>query len=163
MGAIKDLVDLVTQLNASVKDRKFTNELRQVQSMIGEIQSEHAQIHEQRISLMTENAELKQTIVSLNEEINQLRNTIDTNQNLEESINLGEIEEKILTQLFYNNSRHLIEDIARLIKSDINTARYHMNTLCANKLVHQNLSLSGPSTYTISDKGIQYVAESKNT
>jgi hypothetical protein len=69
MGAIKDLVGLVTQLTDSVKDRKFASELRNIQSMIGSIQSEHAQMHEQRIKLMTENAELKQKIISLEQEI----------------------------------------------------------------------------------------------
>jgi len=46
MGAIKDLVDLVTQLNNSVEDRKFALELREIQKMIGGLQSEHADIHE---------------------------------------------------------------------------------------------------------------------
>jgi hypothetical protein len=41
MGAIKDLVGLVTQLTDSVKDRKFASELRNIQSMIGSIQSEN--------------------------------------------------------------------------------------------------------------------------
>jgi hypothetical protein len=44
-----------SQLTDSVKDRKFASELRNIQSMIGSIQSEHAQMHEQRIKLMTEN------------------------------------------------------------------------------------------------------------
>ena len=51
MGALKDLVDLVTQLAGSVQDRKFAAELRDIQSMIGHIQSEHAELHEQRIWL----------------------------------------------------------------------------------------------------------------
>jgi hypothetical protein len=53
MGAIKDLVDLVAQLNERVEDRKIASELRDVQNMIGAIQSEHAEIHEQRIKLLT--------------------------------------------------------------------------------------------------------------
>ena len=57
MGTIKDLVDLVNQLSSSEQDRKFAAELRQIQSMIGAIQSEHAAIHEQRIELMTQNAD----------------------------------------------------------------------------------------------------------
>ena len=51
MGAVKDLVDLVTQLSNSIEDRKFAAELREIQSMIGGIQSEHAAMHEQRIEV----------------------------------------------------------------------------------------------------------------
>jgi len=71
MGTIKDLVDLITKLSESVKDRKFAAELREIQRMIGTIQSEQAELREQRIRLMTENEELKKKISSLQDEISK--------------------------------------------------------------------------------------------
>ncbi len=59
MVTIKDLVDLITQLTKSVKDRQFASELRQIQLMISGIQSEHATLHEQNVKLISDNAKLK--------------------------------------------------------------------------------------------------------
>ena len=73
MGAIKDLVDLVTRLSESVQDRKFAGELRQIQGMIGGILSEHAELHESRIALMTDNEKLKKQIPALEARIAQLQ------------------------------------------------------------------------------------------
>lgn len=72
MGAIKDLVDLVGRLTDSVKDRKFAAELREIQRMIGGILSEHAELHESRIALMTENEKLKKKIPSFEARIAEL-------------------------------------------------------------------------------------------
>jgi len=72
MGAIKDLVDLVTKLSDSVQDRKFAAELREIQRMIGGILSEHAELHESRIALMTDNEKLKKKIPSLEARISEL-------------------------------------------------------------------------------------------
>jgi predicted transcriptional regulator len=72
MGAIKDLVDLVTKLSDSVQDRKFAAELREIQRMIGGILSEHAELHESRIALMTENEKLKKEIPALQARIAKL-------------------------------------------------------------------------------------------
>jgi len=83
MGAVKDLVDLVTQLSSSIEDRKFAGELREIQGMIGSIQSEQAESHEKSLALMTENAELKKTINALEDEIHTLKNqeTPETSNN----------------------------------------------------------------------------------
>jgi predicted transcriptional regulator len=72
MGAIKDLVDLVGRLTDSVKDRKFAAELREIQRMIGGILFEHAELHENRIALMTDNEKLKKQIPSLEARIVEL-------------------------------------------------------------------------------------------
>lgn len=69
MGTIKDLIDLVTQLTDSVKDRKFAAELREIQRMISNLQSEQAALYEQNFKLMADNKELTQTIYSLQQEI----------------------------------------------------------------------------------------------
>lgn len=105
MGAIKDLVDLVTQLTNSVQDRKFAAELREIQKMIADIQKEHAAIHEQRIELMTENAELKQTIASLKQEIAN-----SANQEPKHSDRLPEPAEKMLIFLASTRERATKDD-----------------------------------------------------
>jgi hypothetical protein len=101
MGAIKDVVDLITQLLNKVEDRRLAEELRGIQSMINNILSEHASIHEQRIELMTENAELKQknaalelAIVGFKEEIANIRNSPKIRTD-----SLSEEAEKILSLL----------------------------------------------------------------
>jgi hypothetical protein len=73
MGEMKDLVDLVGKLVESVQDRDSVGELRQVQSMLSGSLSEHAELHESRIVLMTENDELKKEIPALNVRIAQLQ------------------------------------------------------------------------------------------
>ena len=72
MGAIKDLVDLVTKLSDSVQDRKFAAELREIQRMVGSLMSEQAELHESRIELMTDNEKLKKKIPTLEARISDL-------------------------------------------------------------------------------------------
>ena len=76
MGALKDIIDLVTQLSTSVTDRKFAAELRDIQSMIRAHQSAHVTLHEQRISLLTENAKIKNINATQLQEINSLKQEI---------------------------------------------------------------------------------------
>jgi len=45
MGAIKDIIDLCTQLSNSLQDRQIAAELNQIQSLILQLQSEHAELH----------------------------------------------------------------------------------------------------------------------
>lgn len=63
---IKTLIDLVANLHDRIKDRKFTCEISQIQSLISTVQSENA-------SLMSENFGLKQEISKLKEEIVSLK------------------------------------------------------------------------------------------
>lgn len=62
MGAIKDLIDLITQLSNSVKDRNIATELNNIQSLISKIQSEHAGLYETNIKLRDEISSLKDKI-----------------------------------------------------------------------------------------------------
>lgn len=80
MGAIKDLTDLTVKLIDSAKDRKFAGELREIQRMVAALQSEHADIHEKRISLMTENAELKQRIAGLEMALTESKRKLSEDQ-----------------------------------------------------------------------------------
>ena len=69
VGLIKDVTDLATQLADRVQDRRFVSDLREIQSMIGEIVSENAGLHERNIELVRENETLRRTIDSIEERI----------------------------------------------------------------------------------------------
>ena len=101
MGAVKDLVDLITQLSNSIEDRKFAAELRDIQGMIGGIQSEHAAMHEQRIELMTNNAELKQIIASLKGDIVNLQQEISNLKDPTQKKQLQKLSEEAETVLMF--------------------------------------------------------------
>ena len=73
MGNIKDLVYLVTQLTNSVKDRKLATELNAIQSLVAQIQSEQATLHEANMELREECLSSKQRIQELEAEIASLR------------------------------------------------------------------------------------------
>jgi hypothetical protein len=72
MGTIKDLVDLVTQLLNSVKDRKIAEELREIQTQASILQSDQASLHEANMKLREENLELKDKIRSFERKIEEL-------------------------------------------------------------------------------------------
>ena len=73
MGTIKDLIDLTTQLANSVKDRKIASELNAIQSLILNIQSEHATLHEANVGLREERLILKERIQELAAEVKGLK------------------------------------------------------------------------------------------
>jgi hypothetical protein len=63
MGAIKDIVDLAKDLEASVKDRRDMETIHKIQSLAFSLQSQHADIIERDVGLMQENADLKRQLV----------------------------------------------------------------------------------------------------
>lgn len=158
MGAIKDLVDLVTQLNSSVEDRKFAGELRQVQSMIGAIQSEHAEIHEQRISLMTENAELKQAIASLREEVAALKQQKEHVQSSQSKSSdaLSEEEEKILLYLS-EAQKATATQIAHSLNQNLTKTEFWVSRLCDLDMVYFSLFMNSPTSYYLQQGGREYL------
>jgi regulator of replication initiation timing len=62
MGAIKDIVDLAKDLEASAKDRRDMETIHKIQSLAFSLQAHHAEIVERDVSLMQENAELKKQL-----------------------------------------------------------------------------------------------------
>ena len=72
MGAVKDLIDLLTQLANKVQDRKLAAEVTTIQRLILELQSEHAELHEANIELREERLGLKERIQKLEAEIAEL-------------------------------------------------------------------------------------------
>jgi|GEM_PF-7124113 len=158
MGAIKDLVDLVTQLSSSVEDRKFAGELRQVQSMIGAIQSEHAEIHEQRISLMTENAELKQTIASLREEVAALKQQKEHTRFSESGDGLSEEEVKILLYLAEAQEATATQ-IAHSLNQNLTKTEFWVSRLCDLDMVYFSLVMNSPTSYYLQQGGREYLVK----
>jgi seryl-tRNA synthetase len=158
MGAIKDLVDLVTQLSNSVVDRKFAAEIRQIQGMIGGIQSEHASMHEKRIELMTENASLKQTISSLEQKISELQREITNIKNIptDKIDKLSEEAEKIL--LFLAKHEDVSSgEIAHGISLDLVRTEYWLGELSDNEFVFSTLRMCEETTYYLAQKGRGYL------
>jgi len=75
MGTIKDLVDLTTQLANSVQDRKIASELNSIQTLMLQLQSEQAILHENNIELREERLVLKERIQELELKIKELNST----------------------------------------------------------------------------------------
>ncbi len=73
MGAIKDLVDLTTQLANSVQDRKIAAEINAIQNLILKLQAEQAELHETNMALREEKLTLKERIQQLEEEVTKLK------------------------------------------------------------------------------------------
>ena len=72
MGAIKDVVDLLTQLVSRIQDRKVAAELNTIQSLILNIQAEHAELHETNIKLSEERLSLRERIRVLEAQVAEL-------------------------------------------------------------------------------------------
>jgi septal ring factor EnvC (AmiA/AmiB activator) len=160
MGAIKDLVDLVTQLNNSVEDRKFASELREIQSMIGTIQSEHAAIHEQRIQLMTENAEHKQVIASLKEEVAALKQQKEQarHQQAGSEQSISKEEEQILL-LLTKSEEATAHQIAHQLQYDLTKTEYCLERLCDNDMVYFSVVMNQPTAYYLVQGGRKHLVD----
>jgi septal ring factor EnvC (AmiA/AmiB activator) len=160
MGAIKDLVDLVTQLNNSVEDRKFAGELREIQRMIGNIQSDHAAIHEQRIQLMIENAELKQVIASLKEEVAALKQQKEHSKHQHESSgqSISKEEEQILL-LLAKTEEATAHQIAYQLQYDLTKTEYWLEHLRDNDMIYFSFVMNQPTAYYLEQGGRKYLVE----
>lgn len=157
MGAVKDLVDLVTQLSNSIQDRKFATELRQIQSMIGKILSEHAEIHEQRIALLTENAELKQIVASLKQKIGEL-------EHQSQSINMSENTNTKLHHEAESILMHLTKytdipayQIARSLSLDLTRTEHWIDELEKSEMIYGSFDMESDTTYSLKSKGRKYL------
>lgn len=80
MSAIKDVIDLVTQLSKSVEDRKLATELLQIMSHLSTVQSENTE-------LMSKNLETEKKIFNLEKkyekEIDELKEKLSTKEFLD--------------------------------------------------------------------------------
>jgi hypothetical protein len=77
MGAIKDIVDLAKDLEASVKDRRDMDTIHKIQSLAFSLQSQHADVVERDVRLMEENAELKKQLADSQAEDVRIHSAIE--------------------------------------------------------------------------------------
>jgi septal ring factor EnvC (AmiA/AmiB activator) len=162
MGAIKDLVDLVTQLNSSVEDRKFAGELRQVQSMIGAIQSEHAEIHEQRIDLLTKNAELRQEISTLKEEIQLLKQQLLESNTPNAGIQNTLADDEVRILLFLANAQAApAQTIAHQIGHSLTKTQFWLTRLQGLDMIGHTISFYEASKYYLEQPGREYLVKNE--
>jgi hypothetical protein len=151
MGAIKDITDLVTQLANSVEDRRFAGELRQIQGMIGNLQSEQAILSEKNIELMTKNQQLKEAIAHLKKQ--------PTMQNSSED-SIGEGGEKVLEFLSLRDSGIFLEDLAIGVGMSNQIAKYLIDKLMAPKYyIVPDANMNRPTKYSLGSAGRDYLFE----
>lgn len=73
MSAIKDVIDLVEKLANRVQDRKIASELHAIQTLIVQIQSEQAKVHEANTDLREERITLQNRVQELETEVQMLK------------------------------------------------------------------------------------------
>ena len=159
MGAIKDLVDLVTQLTSSIDDRKFAGELREIQSMISSIQSEHAELHEDRIRLMTRNAELVEEAANLKNQLADLRlEQANSNSSSDQgSQRLAEEGETIL-KLIAENEDIMVHQLASMSGIEQLKCQYWLDQLSERDFIYFPLIMDdNPERYSITADGRAYM------
>jgi len=155
MGVIKDITDLVTRLINSVQDRKFAAELLEIQRMIGSLQSEQADLHEQRIALMTENAQLKQKIVALEQRVaqSQQRGTKPDDQ-------LDEIAVEMLVFIANTTDDITEEDVIEHLRLPQAKGKYHFDQLLKREFVRTTRGQTGVGWfYDATPEGRDYLAK----
>ena len=158
MGAIKDVVDLATQLSESVQDRKFASDLMKIIQLINTIQSEQASLTESNIELMTENSKLKQSITALESDITKLEQQISGLQNPTSNISsdISEEENKIL--LFLAKNKHITADqVSHSTSLDLTRTEYWLGKLSKEKKVSRSLRINAPALWNIGQSGREYL------
>lgn len=73
MGAIKDVVDLVTQLEKSLADRRAAEALLQIHALLLDVQAQHETLQQTNSALREERLGLKEEIVELKRQIQDLK------------------------------------------------------------------------------------------
>jgi len=72
MKTIKDVRNWLTQLEQSVEDRQFLDQLMQMQIITRNIERDLSNLREQRNKLVSENDQLQQELKSLKKQISHL-------------------------------------------------------------------------------------------
>ena len=126
-------------------------------------EDKYSMLQEKNKHLSERNELLESKLKQAEEEIARLSKILETFNKNQGIGQLNEIEEKILQYLFKIDDCFYIEDIASIINSDTNTAKYHVNNLLDKKLIIDLLAMGAPTRYKISKNGIKHVVESKDT
>ena len=75
MGAIKDAIDLLIDLQGRVQDRKLSTEILHIQSLVSSVQSENAALLEKYSQAKKENIDLMSEIFELKKKVSELENS----------------------------------------------------------------------------------------
>jgi len=102
MGAIKDVVDLTTQLANSIQDRKFAADLFKIIELISTVQVDQERLTENNIQLMSDKSALQNTITTLKSDITRLQQQISELQNPTDK-GIPEISDLMKQILFYSS------------------------------------------------------------
>ncbi len=160
MGTIKDVVDLISNITENAKDRKFVGELRQIQTMISNIQSEQASLYEKNIKLLEENTELKKVLQVSKERISTLELLVKTEKS-EESISLKKLSdeaEKILTFII-DHEDYTAKQISNNLSFNFTRTEYWLQYLEENQMIYGSYGLGSAATYSIAQDGRKYLIE----
>lgn len=114
---------------------------------IASLQNEFATLIGENDQLKLENSELKTSLAETKKEITRLEQTLESYSKKEDENQLSENELKILRFLFENNREFRIEQIAQIVSTDTNTAKYYVNSLQEKKLLYNSLRVNGPTMY----------------
>ena len=160
MGAIIDVLDLLKDLVNKAKDRKFVGELRHIQSMIGDIQYQQAELQERNIQLKADNEELKRTIKLLKEKVVAPKLEADLSHvaNPTPTEALSDEEEHILKYLAQHEGAQL-ETISRAIFGDAVTTEYWLDKLQDRKMISIALALGRPGKFHLTRDGRDHLVE----
>ncbi len=153
MGTIKDVTDLVNQLLQKAEDRKFAGELREIQRMIGFIQSDHARLHEQNIALMSENAGLKEKVTTLELALSR------RNQPASDSESRHEIEHRILVLLAKEQRPMTPIEISQALSISRIQAQHYTHALEEAEFLHSPITLdqNHEFEYSLKPKAREYL------
>jgi hypothetical protein len=176
MGAIKDVVDLTTQLANSVQDRKFSAELFKIIKIMLTIQGEQTRLAENNLQLMSYKAKQQELITSLKAEITQLKQHILEMENSpkENVTHISDIAVKVL-ELFFSCQSDLSEkEVAAQLNLEFGVVSYHFDELRDCDFIQQaapcrsgsswirargGVSGAAGPTFKITPKGKEYVVK----
>ncbi len=176
MGAIKDIVDLSTQLANSVQDRKFSFDLFKIIELISIVQVDQAQLTESNVQLMSDKAEMQKIITSLETDILKLKQQIFEIKKAPQEVSpqINEVTSSILECFFKNQSNLSVNDIALQLNIEPSDVSYHFDLLRENDYIQQATSerivprtirarggnaADTPATFRITPNGRKYVVE----
>lgn len=157
---------MFTMLEKLINEHGSSNILKErlglKEDQISSLKEEFSSLKQQNADLKEENTKLRRELDQTNSQLQRLQqrksaNTKETEQNF------GQQERMILRLLFDKHSYLRIDEIANLVQLDKSMAKYHVNNLVKSGLVHDCLSSGSPTTYSINDNGIKFVAENLNT
>jgi polyhydroxyalkanoate synthesis regulator phasin len=140
MGAIKDIVDLATQLSESVQNRKFSADLMEIIRLINTIQGDQVRLTEDNLQLMSNKVALERTISSFESDIARLQDEVSKLKNGQPKSDVKITEEtfNILNTLFNHHVGCSIEDCSKTFNLSMSETKYHFDILLKSDLIYKS-------------------------